>query len=63
MRTICILMLLIAAIIGSVMSVKQSIASCRKWATHDECVKRNGCYWNWNAYECYPNWYNPNPSE
>ncbi len=54
-----ILILVISALIGLVMSAQQSINSCRKWFVPRTCRSR-GCYWSWDDYECYPFWYNPN---
>lgn len=61
MRNTFLFLVLIFSIIGYVFNTKQTMEFCLRWKTHDECMRRNGCYWNWIGYECYPLWYNPNP--
>jgi hypothetical protein len=62
MNNILSILLLFYALLVLVMSNKQSIKFCLAWLTPPTCRQREGCYWNWGGYECYPLWYIPSSS-
>ncbi len=59
MKIFFFLLLVIAAIIGSIMNTEQGYRSCRRFNNPRRC-RRHGCYWDWYNWECYPWWWRGN---